>query len=134
MGIEFTYYKLTNGDVIDQYDVARVMYFVTGKQIPYTTINLNMASIDAFASICSGIVGKIENPDVVDLIESGHKISAIKVYHLMNNVSFKEAREYIDKLEKDIKEGNYGEEESDQADDEEESDQASGEDIGQVFD
>lgn len=89
------YFGTLDGDLVTNFELARIAKIVDGREIDYN----DLLSIKAYADICRGIVGEVENPSVKFLIRHGHKVKAVQIYHRQNpEVSLTECKKIVDDM------------------------------------
>lgn len=92
------YFGTTDGDLLSNYEVARIARVVYDSVIDYR----DFEAVRAFAKLCKGITKEIKNPSVKFLIEHGHKVKAMRILRERNpEMSMVEARNFIDELDKE---------------------------------
>lgn len=99
---KYIYFATVSGDIIDNFELSCIAEIVQGVKIDYN----DFCKIREFANECIGIDKEII-PSIESLILFGKKHKAIKIYYRNHpGIGLREAKEYIDKLEKTLKEGN----------------------------
>lgn len=94
------YFAVTNGSLIDNYEIARMALVVSGKYIRHN----DFESIRKYATHCNGIKKELPNPSVKYLVKHGFKIQAVKIYYDRHpELGLKGSKEVIDKIEEEIK-------------------------------
>ena len=90
------YYKLANGNWLDRYDIETACYISTGAK--YTTDSKKFVCW-LFPLLGESIraVKKGDDPELItELLKSGQKVRAIKVYKDLHDCTLAEAREAIE--------------------------------------
>lgn len=94
------YFGTKDGDLISNYEMARIARIVYDNIIDYRDIE----AVRAFAKLCKGITKEIKNPSVKFLVEHGHKVKAMRVLRDRNpEMSMVDARNIIDELEENLR-------------------------------
>ena len=100
MEIRTIYFGTNDGDLISNYEMARIARIVYDNIIDYR----DLETVRAFAKLCKGITKEIKNPSVKFLVEHGHKVKAMRVLRDRNpEMSMVEARNIIDELEENLR-------------------------------
>ena len=92
------YYKLANGNWVDRYDIERAFYISTGAK--YTTDSKEFVRW-LFSLLGESVlaVKRADDPKfVAELLKSGQKVMAMKVYKDIHNCTLKEARDTIERM------------------------------------
>lgn len=92
------YYKLANGNWVDRYDIERAFYISTGAK--YTTDSKKFVRW-LFSLLGESVlaVKRADDPKLVaELLKSGQKVMAMKVYKDIHNCTLKEARDTIERM------------------------------------
>ena len=92
------YYKLANGNWVDRYDIERAFYISTGAK--YTTDSKEFVRW-LFSLLGESVlaVKRADDPKLVaELLKSGQKVMAMKVYKDIHNCTLKEARDTIERM------------------------------------
>ena len=92
------YYKLANGNWVDRYDIERAFYISTGAK--YTTDSKEFVRW-LFSLLGESVlaVKRADDPKLVaELLKSGQKVMAMKVYKDTHNCTLKEARDTIERM------------------------------------
>lgn len=95
------YFGLKNGDVIDQFELDKTYYFVTGKHLDLE----DEVELKTFAATCKGVTKRVEYPSVIHLIKNNWMYSATKIYFERNRgkgMTFDEAKIACDKLRQEM--------------------------------
>lgn len=90
------YYKLANGNWVDRYDIERAFYISTGAK--YTTDSKEFVRW-LFPLLGESVlaVKRADDPKLfAELLKSGQKVMAMKVYKDIHNCTLKEARDTIE--------------------------------------
>lgn len=96
------YFAVTNGSLIDNYEIARMALVVSGKHIRHD----DFESIREYAAYCNGIKKELHNPSVKYLVKHGFKVQAVKIYYEHHpELGLRGSKEVIDKIEEKIKQG-----------------------------
>lgn len=94
---ERTYFETINGDIVDNYDIAKAVNISLGIKIDYT----NLKEVDNVIQYCLGITGKLNNPTVEMFLNKGEKIQAIRLFYLTHPGStLSEAKQIVEDMEK----------------------------------
>ena len=92
------YYKLANGNWVDRYDIETAFYISTGAKC---TTDSKKFVCWLFLLLGASIfaVKKGDDPELIaELLKSGQKVRAIKVYKDLHDCTLGEAREAIERL------------------------------------
>ena len=92
------YYKLANGNWVDRYDIERAFYISTGAK--YTTGSKEFVRW-LFSLLGESVlaVKRADDPKLfAELLKSGQKVMAMKVYKDIHNCTLKEARDTIERM------------------------------------
>ena len=92
------YYKLANGNWVDRYDIETAFYISTGAK--YTTDSKEFVRW-LFSLLSESIlaVKKGDDPELIaELLKSGQKVRAIKVYKDLHDCTLAEAKEAIERM------------------------------------
>lgn len=90
------YFGTKDGDLISNYEMARIARIVYDNVIDYC----DLEAVRAFAKLCKGITKEIKNPSVKFLVEHGHKVKAMRIFRERNpEMTMVEARNFIDELD-----------------------------------
>lgn len=92
------YYKLANGNWVDRYDIERAFYISTGAK--YTTDSKEFVRW-LFPLLGESVlaVKRADDPKLfAELLKSGQKIMAMKVYKDIHNCTLKESRDTIERM------------------------------------
>lgn len=92
------YYKLANGNWVDRYDIERAFYISTGAK--YTTDSKEFVRW-LFPLLGESVlaVKRADDPKLfAELLKSGQKVMAMKVYKDIHNCTLKESRDTIERM------------------------------------
>lgn len=93
------YFAVTNGSLIDNYEIARMALVVSGKYIRHD----DFESIREYTTHCNGIKKELHNPSVKYLVKHGFKVQAVKIYYDRHpELGLKGSKEIIDKMEEEM--------------------------------
>lgn len=94
------YFGTKDGDLLDNYDIAKIAYVKSNRRIALGDID----GLRDYAKTCKGITREISDPSVKWLLEHGHKEKAVKLYWRKHpGIGLKEAKETVDCLERNYK-------------------------------
>ena len=96
--MEQLYYKMTNGNWISRYDVEMAFYISSGAKY---TVNGEEFIRWLFPLLGESIlaVKKADDPELItELLKSGQKVRAIKVYKDLHDCTLAEAKEAIERM------------------------------------
>lgn len=94
------YFSVSNGSMVDNYEIARAAMLVDGKYIRHD----DFKTIRDYAASCDGIIKELNRPSINYLVEHGYKVQAVKLYYDRHSgMTLKECKEVIDKIEADLK-------------------------------
>ena len=88
------WFETIDGDLVDNYDIAKAVHVVLGKRIYYTDFD----EIRKISHYLPGIAKEVENTSVGLFINKGMKVQAIKFYREKYGYDLKEAKEAVEDI------------------------------------
>jgi len=91
-----TYFGTKEGNIVDQYEVARMAYLVDGQRIRSDDLD----TIRIYAAMCKGLTKEIPNPSLQHLLKKGYRCTAIRIYRERHpELSLRECIKFINGME-----------------------------------
>lgn len=95
------YFATKDNDIVFSYDIIKAYYLKTGIKIDSDDVD----RIRFVAASMAGIERELKRPSPVFLVKHGHICAAVRVYRDIHECSLREAKDIIDKMVEEFKEG-----------------------------
>ena len=93
------WFETIDGDLVDNYDIAKAVHVILGKRIYYTDFD----EIRKISHYLPGISKEIENPSVGLFINKGLKVQAVKFYREKYGYDLKDAIKKVKEEHPDLR-------------------------------
>lgn len=96
------YYQLSNGKIVDEYDVHRAFEVCTGETYDYFS---NAYSKWLYSLLGNSIIKAMRETevDIMQFLKGNNIIAAVRLYRETHGCSLREAKEAVDKIRAEMK-------------------------------